>query len=69
MYFQDTQTKLTNKVETLEDVKAMMAVLSEVREKEAAIDDIIRPVEDMYSMLASYEACSAQHCNDVSALN
>ena len=37
----------------------MMAVLSEVREKEAAIDNIIMPVEDVYSMLASYEASSA----------
>lgn len=59
MYLQDTQTKLTIKVKSLEDVKAMMAVLSDVREKEAAIDDIIGPVENIYSMLASYEACSA----------
>ncbi len=33
-----------------------MAVLSEVREKEATIDDIVGPVEDVYSMLAKYEA-------------
>lgn len=57
MYFQDIDSRLTAKLINLEDVKAMMAVLSEVREKEATIDDIMGPVEDVYSMLARYEAC------------
>ena len=46
---------------SLDDVRAMMTVLAEVREKEALLDDIIGPVEAMYSMLASYEASSLRH--------
>ena len=46
---------------SLEDVRAMMTVLAEVREKEALLDDIIGPVEAMYSMLGSYEASSLRH--------
>ena len=45
---------------SLEDIKAVMAVLAEIREKEAVIDDIISPVEDMYHMLARYEVSVAQ---------
>ena len=37
-----------------------MAVLAEIREKEAVIDEIISPVEDMYHMLARYEVRAAQ---------
>jgi len=39
----------------------MMTILAEVREREALLDDIIGPVEAMYSMLASYEASSLRH--------
>ena len=37
-----------------------MAVLAEIREKEAVIDDIVSPVEDMYHMLGRYEVRPAQ---------
>ena len=60
-YLQDVNSKLSVKVVSLEDIRAVMTVLAEIREKEAAIDDIISPVEDMYHMLARYEVrlCSA----------
>ena len=45
---------------SLEDIKAVMAALAEIRGKEAVIDDIISPVEDMYHMLARYEVSVAQ---------
>ena len=45
---------------SLEDIKAVMAVLADIREKEAVIDDIISPVEDMYHMLGRYEVRPAQ---------
>ena len=45
---------------SLEDIRAVMTVLVEIREKEAVIDEIISPVEDMYHMLARYEVRLAQ---------
>ena len=41
-----------------------MAVLAEIREKEAVIDDIISPVEDMYAMLARYEVSVPSHLSN-----
>ena len=63
VYFEDIHSRLTTRSSNLEDVKAMMASLGEVREKEATIDDIVGPVEDIYSMLARYEARNAHQCN------
>lgn len=36
----ETSIKLMHKVEDLEDVRQLMAVLREVREKEASIDEV-----------------------------
>ena len=43
------------KVEDLEDVRNIVGVLKEVREKEADIDNLINPIEEMYALLLRYE--------------
>lgn len=53
--FRDTNAKLHRKVEDLEDVRNVMAVLKEVREKESEIDNLIGPIEEMYGLLMRYE--------------
>lgn len=42
-------------VEDLEDVRNIVSVLKEVREKEADIDNLISPIEEMYTLLLRYE--------------
>ena len=42
-------------MEDLEDVRYVMNTLKEVREKEANIDSLITPIEDMYALLLRYE--------------
>ncbi|DBA69380.1 TPA: Dynein gamma chain, flagellar outer arm [Trebouxia sp. C0005] len=54
-YMRDTTLKLNRKVEDLEDVRFIMGVLKEIREKEANVDNLINPIEDMYSLLMRYE--------------
>jgi hypothetical protein len=54
-YIRDTTLQLSGKVEDLEDVMAVMAVLEEVRGKEANIDALIGPIEEMYALLLRYE--------------
>lgn len=51
----DTTLKLSRKIEDLEDVRNIMAVLKEVREKESEIDNLIGPIEEMYALLMRYE--------------
>jgi len=46
---------LNRKIEDLEDVRGIMAVLKEVREKESEIDNLIGPIEEMYALLLRYE--------------
>ena len=54
-YIKQTSKKLSLPVSDLEDVKAVMDTLKEVRDKEAEIDLSFGPVEEMYGMLAKYE--------------
>jgi dynein heavy chain, axonemal len=54
-YIRDTTLKLNRKIEDLEDVRNVMSVLKEVREKEADIDNLITPIEEMYGLLLRYE--------------
>jgi len=54
-YVRDTTMKLSRSVDDLEDVRTIMFVLREVREKEAQIDFIITPIEEMYALLNRYE--------------
>eukprot|EP00798_Chlamydomonas_sp_ICE-L_P031303 gene31303-6451_t len=54
-YIRDTTLKLNRKIEDLEDVRGIMNVLKEVREKESEIDNLIGPIEEMYTLLLRYE--------------
>ncbi|KAK9865923.1 hypothetical protein WJX84_001850 [Apatococcus fuscideae] len=54
-YIRDTTIKLNRKVEDLEDVRVLMAALKELREREAGIEGVMGPVEDMYALLLRYE--------------
>ncbi|PNH08753.1 Dynein gamma chain, flagellar outer arm [Tetrabaena socialis] len=54
-YIRDTNSKFHRKIEDLEDVRNVMAVLKEVREKESEIDNLIGPIEEMYGLLMRYE--------------
>jgi hypothetical protein len=55
------------KVEDLEDVRYVMAVLREVRDKEADIDTLIGPIEEMYALLTRYEVCARTRLSNVHA--
>eukprot|EP00898_Chlorokybus_atmophyticus_P005691 jgi/Chlat1/6122/Chrsp409S05665 len=51
MYMRETGMKLGRQIEDLEDVRAVMALLKEVREMEAEIDTRMTPIEEMYALL------------------
>ena len=46
---------LRREVNDLDNVRAAMGYLSDIREKEGLIDQEFGPVEEMYSMLQRYE--------------
>lgn len=54
-YVRDTTMKLSRSVDDLEDVRTIMFVLRDVREREAEIDNTITPIEEMYALLNRYE--------------
>lgn len=54
-YMRATTLALGHKVEDLEDVRTVMDVLREVREREAEIDAQLSPIEEMYTLLVRYE--------------
>ena len=55
LFHRETTLKLTRQVEDLEDVRTVMEVLAEVREKESDIDSLVTPIEEMYALLLRYE--------------
>ena len=54
-YIKQTSKNLSRPITDLEDVRAVMMTLKEVREKEAEIDQQFGPVEEMYGLLQKYE--------------
>ncbi len=52
--------KLNRKIEDLEDVRGIMNVLKEVREKESEIDNLIGPIEEMYGLLGRWATCGRE---------
>lgn len=42
---------MSRRVEDLDDVKALVGVLREVREYEACVDAVVGPIEDIYALL------------------
>ena len=47
--------RLSRKIKDLDDVRAAMAALNEIRENEIRIDMTIGPIEESYAMLNKYE--------------
>lgn len=55
-YLRDATLRLSsNKAADLEDVMALVSALDEVRAREADVDGVIGPIEEMYALLARYE--------------
>jgi dynein heavy chain, axonemal len=51
----ETTLKLNRGIEDLEDVRVAMGVLHEIRSREADIDSILGPIEDIYTLLSRYQ--------------
>ena len=54
-YMRETTLKLNRAIEDLEDVRVAMGVLREIRDREAEIDAILTPIEDIYALLSRYQ--------------
>eukprot|EP00002_Diphylleia_rotans_P028875 TRINITY_DN5840_c0_g1_i3.p1 TRINITY_DN5840_c0_g1~~TRINITY_DN5840_c0_g1_i3.p1 ORF type:complete len:4482 (-),score=987.95 TRINITY_DN5840_c0_g1_i3:157-13602(-) len=54
-FMSDTSLQLKRQVHDIEDLRAILSVLRDIREKEAEIDVFFAPVEDMYNLLSKYE--------------
>ena len=54
-YMRETTLKLNRKIEDLEDVRTVMGVLKEIRDRESEIDSIMVPIEEIYSLLGRYK--------------
>ena len=53
-YISNTMKRLGREVDSLDSLRAVMAVLAEVRERESAIETEINPILDMYHMIETY---------------
>lgn len=54
-FIEDLQKRLTRPIKDLDDVRAAMASLTEIRESEIRIDMTISPIEESYALLHKYE--------------
>jgi dynein heavy chain len=54
-YMRATTMNLNRKIEDLEDVRLIMNILKEVRDRESEIDSTMVPIEEIYALLARYE--------------
>jgi dynein heavy chain len=52
---EDVQKRLSRPVKDLDDVRAHMNALNQIKEKEIQIDRTITPIEETYIMLNKYE--------------
>jgi dynein heavy chain len=52
---EDIQKRLSRPCKDLEDIRAHMAALNQIKEKEIQIDRTITPIEETYAMLNKYE--------------
>ena len=51
-YLREATQRLGRRIDDLDDVKAVVAALREVREYEAGVDAVVGPIEDMSALLA-----------------
>ncbi|XP_041462810.1 dynein heavy chain 5, axonemal-like [Lytechinus variegatus] len=54
-FIEDLQKRLSRPIKDLDDVRAAMAALTEIRESEIRIDMTISPIEESYALLNKYE--------------
>jgi dynein heavy chain len=54
-YMRETTLHLNRKIEDLEDVRKVMGVLKEIRDRESDIDSIMVPIEEIYALLGRYQ--------------
>jgi dynein heavy chain len=54
-YMRDTTLKLSRPIEDLEDVRNVMDLQRELRDREAEIDTLMTPIEEIYALLTRYE--------------
>ena len=54
-FIEDLQKRLSRPIKDLDDVRASMAALAEIRESEIRIDMTITPIEESYALLNKYE--------------
>lgn len=52
---EDIQKRLSRPCKDLDDIRAHMAALNQIKEKEIEIDRTITPIEETYAMLNKYE--------------
>ena len=50
-HMNDLTARLARRIEDLDDVKAVMGALRDVREYEACVDAVMAPIEDIYALL------------------
>jgi len=54
-YMRDATLKLGRRIEDLEDVRCVMDLQRELRDREAEIDTLMTPIEEIYGLLTRYE--------------
>ena len=54
-YVKETTFMLSRNVENLDDVRTVMGIQQDIREKESEIDSIMVPIEQVYDLLKRYE--------------
>ncbi len=54
-YMRETTLKLSRPIEDLEDVRNVMELQRELRDREAEIDTLMTPIEEIYALLTRYE--------------
>lgn len=54
-YIQSKSKELSVEINDIEDIRKVMSSLHEIREKEAEIDNDMKPIEDTYDLLARYD--------------
>ena len=68
-YVKETTKWLNRPVEDLDDVRSVMAIQQDIREKEAEIDAIMVPIEQVYELLKKYEVpVPAEETEEVTSL-
>lgn len=66
-YMRDASLKMGRPIEDLEDVRGVMDLQRELRDREAEIDTLMTPIEEIYALLTRYEVRVAREETDLLA--